>query len=274
MAQPFSVRAALCTAAVMFFFGALATGDLPVWMVQSTAVERHGAPAAILPQPRDPASRTRRANSGGAASADHRLEIPAVRYPGLPDGAAETAGFIPAGWEIVAQKGGDLNGDDAGDLVLLLRMRDSANIIAVSAGDRAEQFDTNPHMLVIAFAEPRGGFRLVATNRGLFPRPTYPWNGEETPGEDTIRVERGSLLVHLGYLRGWAALPVSLAGRRHAPDRLRPWRRIGRLRRDCQHQLSDRAGQAGKGPDLERSHPRGRTPAQDHRATDARPSRP
>ena len=30
MTQPFSVRAALCTAAVMFFFGALATGDLPV----------------------------------------------------------------------------------------------------------------------------------------------------------------------------------------------------------------------------------------------------
>lgn len=34
MAQPFSVRAALCTGAVMFLFAALATGDLPGWMVQ------------------------------------------------------------------------------------------------------------------------------------------------------------------------------------------------------------------------------------------------
>jgi len=50
MAQPFNVRAALCTAAVMFFFGALATGDLPAWMVQFSSREKSRAPSLPLPQ--------------------------------------------------------------------------------------------------------------------------------------------------------------------------------------------------------------------------------
>jgi hypothetical protein len=49
MAQPFSVRAALCTAAVMFFFGALATGDLPAGMLQFEPIERSGKTSPALP---------------------------------------------------------------------------------------------------------------------------------------------------------------------------------------------------------------------------------
>jgi hypothetical protein len=134
-----------------------------------------------------------------------QITIPAVRYPALPASAADAAGFVPAGWNIVASKRGDLNGDGAADLVLLLRMRDRANILAIPLGDGTEPFDTNPHMLALAFADARGGYRLAASNRGLFPRPAAPWTGEDPPGEDTIRLERGSLLVYLGYLRGWAS---------------------------------------------------------------------
>lgn len=48
MAQPFSVRAALCTGAVMVFFGALATGDLPIRLVQFSGADRPGSPSVPL----------------------------------------------------------------------------------------------------------------------------------------------------------------------------------------------------------------------------------
>ncbi|HEV2818353.1 MAG TPA: hypothetical protein VGW40_14165 [Allosphingosinicella sp.] len=137
-------------------------------------------------------------------AAAQRPEPPPVRYPDLPRAAADAAGFVPAGWAIVATRRGDLNGDGAADLVLLLQMRDRANVLAIPLGDRTERWDTNPHMLALAFAAPRGGFRLAASNRGLFLRPVVPWDGSEPLGEDTIRIERGTLLVHFGYLRGWA----------------------------------------------------------------------
>jgi hypothetical protein len=50
MAQSFHVRAGLCTAAVMVFFAALATGDLPAWMLQFGPDGRNGIP--ILSSPR------------------------------------------------------------------------------------------------------------------------------------------------------------------------------------------------------------------------------
>jgi hypothetical protein len=135
-------------------------------------------------------------------AAAQRLDIPPVRYPALPAAAADAAGFVPAGWTIVASRRGDLNGDGAADLVVLLRMRDAANILAVPLGDGTEPFDTNPHMLAVAFARPDGGYRLAAGNHGLFPRKIWPWDGEDPLGEDTIGVDRGVLHVDFGHLRG------------------------------------------------------------------------
>lgn len=145
--------------------------------------------------------------------------IPPVRYPALPPAAANAAGFVPAGWTIVASKRGDLNGDGAVDLVLLLRMRDAANILAVRSGDGTEPFDTNPHLLAVAFARPEGGYRLAASSHGLFPRQIWPWDGEDPLGDDTIGVERGLLRVDFGHLRGassfrfrWQAGAMRLIG--------------------------------------------------------------
>lgn len=142
----------------------------------------------------------------GALCASHAvaqpLVIPPVRYPPVPRAAADAAGFVPAGWAIVASKRGDLNGDGAVDLVLLLRMRDAANILAVRSGDETEPFDTNPHLLAVAFAEPQGGYRLAASNHGLFPRQIWPWDGEDPLGDDTIGVAHGVLRVDFGHLRG------------------------------------------------------------------------
>lgn len=48
MAQSFHTRAALCTAAVMVFFGALATESLPSWMLQFVPMDRDGQPMISL----------------------------------------------------------------------------------------------------------------------------------------------------------------------------------------------------------------------------------
>jgi hypothetical protein len=140
----------------------------------------------------------------GAVAVAQDLALPPVRFPALPATAADAAGFVPPSWAMIASRRGDLNRDGAADLVLLLRMRDRANMLAVPAGDRTERFDTNPHLLVVAFAEPRRGFRLAASSHGLFPRPLRPWTGDEPPGPDTIRLERGHLVVDFSFLRGWS----------------------------------------------------------------------
>jgi hypothetical protein len=140
-----------------------------------------------------------------AAARGQSLEIPPVRYPDVPPSAREAQGFVPAGWTMVAREAGDLNADGREDLALLMRMGDPANILAVPVGERTERFDTNPHLLAVAFGERGGGYRLAASNHRLLPRPIYPFSGEDALDEETIRIERGGLLVWFGYLRGQAS---------------------------------------------------------------------
>lgn len=141
----------------------------------------------------------------GTAAESQPVELPNVRYPELPTVARDATGLVPPGWVIVSRRQGDLNGDRAADLALLLRMNDPANIVRVPLGDESRPLDTNPHLLLVVFAERGGGYRRAASNRGLFLRPEQPFTGEVPPNEDTIRLERGSLVVFLEYLRGWAS---------------------------------------------------------------------
>jgi len=140
-----------------------------------------------------------------AAASAQPLDVPPVRYPAVPVEARGAEGFVPAGWAVVARESGDLNADGRPDLVLLMQMRDRANILAVPVGDETVAFDTNPHLLAVAFGHAGGGYRLAASNRGLFLRPIQPFTGEDALGEETIRIERGGLLVSFGYLRGHAS---------------------------------------------------------------------
>jgi hypothetical protein len=119
----------------------------------------------------------------------------------IPQAAAGVRNLIPAGWKLVAQKTGDLNGDGKADAALLLRMTSKANILRIE--DSKEHFDTNPYMIVIAFSGGEGTYRTAAANHLLIPRPEIPYSGDTDPGEDTLKIDKGSLIVYLEYLRGW-----------------------------------------------------------------------
>ena len=84
-------------------------------------------------------------------------------------------------------------------------MNDPANVRTVKDDGRSHRVDTNPYMLLVLLAEPRGGFRLAASNHRLFSRPASPFSPNEPVNDDTVRLDRGAVLVTLGYLRSWAS---------------------------------------------------------------------
>ena len=130
-------------------------------------------------------------------------EPPAVTYPRLPQAAPSEAAIVPAGWKIVERDAGDLNGDGRGDLALLLKMDSKANLLAIPDSSPPETLDTNPFLLAIAFAEDAGGYRLAASTHGFFARTEFAYSGDIPPGEgDSMRIERGTLLLSNEYLRG------------------------------------------------------------------------
>jgi hypothetical protein len=118
-------------------------------------------------------------------------EVPAVPYPTLPATAANVDGFVPAGWKLEAQASGDLNGDGTADLALVLRDQNKANILN---HDNFHDFDSNPRMLVIAFADGQHGYRLDTVNHSLISR-------RENPNQDDnfleIGIAKGTLHVEL-----------------------------------------------------------------------------
>jgi len=92
---------------------------------------------------------------------------PPVTYPAVPASAADAKGFVPAGWAIVEQASGDLDGAGGADLALVVQSRDPANILR--ADMCADTLDTNPHILIVALAGP-GGYRRIVANHVLLPR--------------------------------------------------------------------------------------------------------
>jgi hypothetical protein len=102
---------------------------------------------------------------------------------------------------VIAQKTGDLNGDGKADAALLLRMMSKANILRIE--DSKESFDTNPYMIVIAFSGGEGIYRTAASNHLLIQRPEIPYTGDTPPNAGTLKIEKGGLVVHSEYLRGW-----------------------------------------------------------------------
>jgi len=120
-------------------------------------------------------------------------EIPPVNYPTIPKTAAAPEGFVPRDWKLEAKATGDLNGDNLPDAALVLHLDDPANRIAPS-WDETIRYDTNPRMLIVAFARKGGGYELAATDHKLIPRLENPNQDEPF---DEVKIVNGTLRVKM-----------------------------------------------------------------------------
>jgi hypothetical protein len=119
--------------------------------------------------------------------------------------APDAAGFVPQGWRLEMQAEGDLNGDGRRDLALLLRGDDPALRIAARMCD--DPFDTNPRILLVAFAARGGGYRRAVANATLIPRRENPCEMDWIE-EGALGIGRGRISLHLQRMMsmgGWAA---------------------------------------------------------------------
>jgi hypothetical protein len=140
-----------------------------------------------------------------AVAADDDPVIPPVTYPALARHAPTPEAFVPAGWRIESQMSGDLNGDGRADVVLVLRDADAHNIIDARERGGPQNYDTNPRIIVVAFAAA-GGYDLALENHTLVGRTTEPSaqdpldpNGVQAGG---VEIKKGTLQVTLGYFAG------------------------------------------------------------------------
>jgi hypothetical protein len=131
----------------------------------------------------------------GAAFAQE-LTIPEVAYPPIAAVSATPEGFAPKDWPIEFKSTGDLNGDGADDLVLVLRDTDPHNILD-NAGFGPDRFNTNPRLLVVALRRPQGGYERVLADHTLITRATEPNLDDVLEDKSSVESHRGALRVTL-----------------------------------------------------------------------------
>lgn len=138
-------------------------------------------------------------------------DIPEVDYPQIVAQAATVEGFVPAGWRVEQRLDGDLDRDGRGDVVLLLRMDDPANVLVDE--DRPDQpLDTNPRMLVAALSVADGSWRRVVQDHALIPRDRSPYQDDylgETGG--VTLAKNGILSVTLHNFSSWGSWEAGTA---------------------------------------------------------------
>ncbi|MBK9164080.1 MAG: VCBS repeat-containing protein [Acidobacteria bacterium] len=129
--------------------------------------------------------------SGAAAQdEDYPWKIPTAEdYPALVQTAATCNGFTPRNWTVMASAEGDLNKDGRPDCVLVLKGTDR-RFIYKNDGLGSEEFDTNPRVLAVAFADAKGGFRLHVQNNSFIVMSDSPTMTE--PFQD-VSIKRGVL---------------------------------------------------------------------------------
>jgi len=132
--------------------------------------------------------------------------IPAASYPPLVKHAQSVEGFLPMEWRMEIKQSGDLNGDGRDDVAMVLRAIDERNIIDMRGQGGPEKYDTNPRILMVAFANAVGGYDLALENHTLIGRNVEPTaqdpldpNGVQEGG---VEIKKGTLQVTLGYFGG------------------------------------------------------------------------
>lgn len=137
-------------------------------------------------------------------------ELPPVTYPVIVTDGPDAKAFVPKGWTLEQQQTGDLDGDGLSDLALAFHMQDPRNIIPNPGGFCGETIDTNPRILVIALAQPGGGYRLAMQNHSLVPRRDNPcaedWFSADSVIDGGIEIKHGAFRVKLSLFMsagGW-----------------------------------------------------------------------
>lgn len=143
---------------------------------------------------------------GACGSVAAEPAVPAASYPALVKHALSIEGFVPMQWRIEIQQSGDLNGDGRDDVALVLRANDPRNVIDMRKQGGPEHYDTNPRILMVAFANAAGGYDLALENHTLIARTTEPSaqdpfdpNGAQEGG---VEIKNGTLQVTFGYFAG------------------------------------------------------------------------
>jgi hypothetical protein len=122
-------------------------------------------------------------------------DAPPVVFPAIPAQAQTQAGLVPKGWTVETEGRGDLNGDGAPDLMLVLHMTDPANVIK-NDGFGSSEIDTNPRMLVVAFADKANQYSLALANHTLIPRHINPVMDDPLEGAAIVK---GTVQVSLSF---------------------------------------------------------------------------
>lgn len=128
--------------------------------------------------------------AAGAAAED---EVPPVRFPAIPAQATTRAELVPKGWTVETEKRGDLNGDGVADLLLVLHMTDPRNVIS-NDGLGPSELDTNPRMLVVAFADKTKKYSVTLADHTLIPRHIDPLMDDPLEG---VAIVKGTVQVSL-----------------------------------------------------------------------------
>lgn len=138
------------------------------------------------------------------------LAIPPAPTPILPVEAASAAGFTPRGWALDGQRSTDLNGDGRADLVFVIHGKDP-RLVLRNEGLGTSEMDTNPRVLVVAFARAQGGYRRVLANGTLITRRTQSNIDDVWEAESGLTVGKGVFRVRLNLFAnagGWSAGPT------------------------------------------------------------------
>lgn len=136
-----------------------------------------------------------------AQDEDERWNFPqASDYPTVANGAASCTKFTPKGFTVTAKAEGDLNGDRLSDCVLVVRGT-AKKFIAKNEGFGSPKFDTNPRILIIAFRNGKGGYKLVEQNNRFIVFPDAP---NMTEPFQSIGISKGvlSILIEEFYSAG------------------------------------------------------------------------
>jgi hypothetical protein len=118
-------------------------------------------------------------------------EFPPYVYPSVVPGGKTAADFVPKGWKVLGTAEGDLNHDGKPDLAIVLQGTDKAYQWK-NEGLGEPEVDQNPRMLVIALANPAGGFRKLTQNNNFIPVHDNPMADDPF---DSIDIQRGLLNV-------------------------------------------------------------------------------